>query len=63
MVSWAGDAASLSRVRVMRSLLAVMLTECHKPSFKLLPAKETGKAVGMIDWGDLEPAGLILLTC
>jgi hypothetical protein len=27
-----------------------MLTECHKPSFKLLPAKETGRAsIGMID--------------
>ena len=63
-MSWAGDTASLSRERVIRSLLALMLTECHKPSFKLLPAKETGKAsIGMIEWGGLEQEGLILLTC
>lgn len=31
----------------MRSLLALMLTECHKPSFRARPAKETeGQAWG-----------------
>lgn len=47
----------------MRFRLALMLTECHKPSFKLLPEKETGRAdIGVIDWGSLGRIELIFLA-
>lgn len=48
----------------MRFLLALMLTECHKPSFKSLPAKETGRvSVGMNDLGRCGESRARFLAC
>lgn len=48
----------------MRFLLALMLTECHKPSFKSLPVKNTGRtSVVMIDSGRFAKSKGSSLAC